>query len=212
MRRLLTVIALTAFSVGAQVPHLESWTDTTFTTWRNQRTEVNFNLQLRAYPTRFDAYRTRIGPIVEHRLHDGLSFWGGVYFQHLQTGVGEKQSFDNFGRLFGGLTYRMYSNRLLQVDGRTVAERFVGVKSGDYSRFRQRVMLTFNRTVAPYASNELFVNRTGYLSDRIAFGLRTRFSSEWTLLTGFLYENRAQPADRQALVLSVVYRKAIAAR
>ena len=211
MLRLLIVIALTAFSAGAQVPHLESWTDTTFTTWRNQRTEVNVNLQLRSYPSLLDAYRTRTGPIVEHRLRDGLSFWGGAYFQHLQSGVGEKQSFDNFGRLFGGLSYRMYRNRLIQVDGRTVAERYIGVKSGDYSRLRQRVMLSLNQTVAPYVSNELFVNRTGYLSDRVAFGLLTRFTPEWTLLTGFLYETRHHQADRQALVMTVVYRKAIAA-
>jgi len=214
MYRILSVFALTALSLGAQVPQLESWTDTTLTVWRNQRTEVNVNAQLRAYPSLLDAYRTRTGPIVEHRLRDGLSLWGGAYFQHLQSGVGPRQSFDDFERYFGGLIYRMYRNRLIQVDGRTVAERFVGVSTGDFSRFRQRVMVTFNKTVAPYVSNEVFVNRTGLLSNRVAVGLRTRVTPEWTLLTGYLYENRSFGIlpNRQALVMSVVYRKSIAAR
>ncbi len=130
MRRLLTVFALTALSVGGQVPQFESWTDTTLTAWPNQRTELNVTIQERSYPTRLDAYRTRTGPILEHRLRDGLSFWGGVYFQHVQSGVGEKQTFDNLGRFFGGLTYRVYRKGLVQIDGRTVAERFVGVTTG----------------------------------------------------------------------------------
>ncbi|MBY0506858.1 MAG: DUF2490 domain-containing protein [Bryobacteraceae bacterium] len=214
MRRRLIVFALTALAAGAQVPQFESWTDTTFTAWRNQRTEVNVNAQLRAYPTRFDAYRTRTGPIIEHRLRDGLSFWGGAYFQHLQSGVGEKQTFDNFARFFGGLTYRLYRNRLIQLDGRTVAERFWGIKSGDYSRFRHRFLLTTNKTIGPYVSNELFATRTGLLSDRVAAGLRTRITPEWSMLTGYLYENRsfANQPNRHVLVISVTYRKAIIAR
>jgi len=213
MYRLLSVIALTALCVGAQVPQLESWTDTTFTVWRNQRTEVNVNAQLRAYPSLLDAYRTRTGPIIEHRLRDGLSLWGGAYFQHLQSGAGPRPSFDDFERYFGGLIYRMYRNRLIQVDGRTVAERFVGVRAGDYSRFRQRVLVTFNKTVAPYVSNEVFGNRTGLLSNRTAAGIRARVTPEWTLLTGYLYENRsfANLPNRHALVMSVVYRTSIAA-
>ena len=214
MHRLLIALALTALSVSAQVPSFESWTDTTFTTWRNQRTELNVNVQLRSYPSRLDAYRTRTGPIIEHRLRDGLSFWGGAYFQHLQSGVGDRQTFDNFARVFGGLTYRLYRNKLVQLDGRTVAERFIGVTNGDFPRFRQRFLLNFNKTVAPYVSNELFSNRIGLLSDRIGVGIRTRITPEWTLLTGLLYESRSfnnQP-NRQALVISVVYRKSVTAR
>lgn len=214
MRRPLITLTLAALSASAQVPGLESWTDTTFTAWRNQRTELNVNAQLRGYPSRFDAYRTRTGPIVEHRLRDGLSFWGGAYFQHLQTGVGETQNFDSFARVFGGLTYRVYRNRLVQVDGRTVAERFVGVASGDFPRFRQRVLVNFNKPVAPYVSNEVFGNRSGLLSIRVAGGIRTRITPEWTVLTGVLYENRSfrhQP-NRMALVMSVVYRKTVTVR
>ena len=209
MRRLLTVFALTALSVGAQVPQFESWSDTTSTVWRNQRTEFNVNVQERAYPTRFDAYRTRTGPILEHRLREGLSFWGGVYFQRVQIGVGEKQTFDNLGRFFGGLTYRVYRKGILQIDGRTVAERFAGVTTGDSSRFRQRILVNFDRRLAPYASNEFFWNGTGLLSNRTALGLRTRFNPEWSLLTGFLWENRsfAHLPSRGALVISVAYRK-----
>ena len=209
MRRLLTLFTLTALSVGAQVPQFESWTDTTFTAWRNQRTELNVNIQERSYPTRLDAYRTRTGPIVEHRLREGLSFWGGVYFQHVQSGVGEKQTFDNLGRFFGGLTYRVYRKGLVQVDGRTVAERFVAVTTGDSSRFRQRVLVNFDKRFAPYASNEILWNGTGLLSNRAAIGLRTRFNPEWTMLTGFLWENRsfAHQPSRGALVISVTYRK-----
>ena len=209
MRRLLTVFALTALSVGAQVPQFESWTDTTFTAWRNQRTELNVNLQERSYPTRLDAFRTRTGPIMEHRLREGLSFWGGAYFQHVQIGVGEKQTFDNLGRFFGGLTYRVYRKGILQIDGRTVAERLVGATIGDSSRFRQRILINFDRRLAPYASNEIFWNGTGLLSNRTAVGLRTRFNTEWSLVTGFLWENRsfAHLPSRGALVISVAYRK-----
>lgn len=209
MRRLLTVFALAALSVSAQVPQFESWTDTTFTAWRNQRTELNVNIQERSYPTRLDAFRTRTGPILEHRLREGLSFWGGVYFQHVQIGVGEKQTFDNLGRFFGGLTYRVYRKGILQIDGRTVAERLVGVTAGDSSRFRQRILINFNQRLAPYASNEIFWNGTGLLSNRTALGLRTRFNPEWSLLTGFLWENRsfAHLPNRGALVISVTYRK-----
>ncbi len=150
---------------------------------------------------RFDAYRTRTGPLVEHRLRDGLSFWGGAYFQHVQAGVDPAQSFDNLGRFFGGLTYRAYRKGKLQVDGRTVAERFVGVRVGDSSRFRQRVLVNFDKRVAPYVSNEIFWNATGVLSNRVAAGVRTRFHPEWALMTGFLWETRsfAQQPSRGAL-------------
>ena len=202
-------MTLLAVGANAQVPQLESWTDTTFTAWRNQRTELSVNVQERAYPSRLDAYRTRTGPIVEHRLRDGLAVLGGVYCQHLQSGVGAKESFDNLGRLFGGLSYRVYRKGIVQVDGRTVAERFVGVNAGDYSRFRQRVLVNFDKRIAPYFGNEIFWNQTGLLSNRASVGLRTRFTPEWSMQTGFLWENRSfvnQP-QRYAIVVSVIYRK-----
>ena len=203
-----------AVRVTAQVPSFESWSDTTFTAWRNQRTELNVNLQNRSYPTRFDAYRMRTGPIVEHRLREGLSLWGGMYFQHLQTGVGSTQDFENFTRFFGGFNYRVYRKGKMQVDGRTVAERFVGYPGGDFPRFRQRVLVNFDRRFAPYFGNELFATNTGLLSNRVSAGLRSRVSPELTMLTGVLWESRGfhnQP-DRMALVVSVVYRKRAPAR
>ena len=163
MRRRLIVFALTALAAGAQVPQLESWTDTTFTAWRNQRTEINVNAQLRAYPTRFDAYRTRTGPIIEHRLRDGLSLWGGAYFQHLQFGVGENQTFDNFARFFGGLNYRLYRNRLIRAYlGASNANRnpnpFTGFDSRDNLRFHnleQRPLHVVNMALNLVSTNNL---------------------------------------------------------
>lgn len=203
-----------AVSAHAQTPALESWADTTATVWRNQRTEFNVNIQNRGYPSRLDTYRVRTGPIVEHRLRPWLSFWGGLYFQHLQSGVDDRATFKNYTRWFGGFNYRVYQRGKMRIDGRTVAERFVGFPGGDFPRFRQRVMVNFEKPVAPYFGNELFSTNTGLLSNRLQGGLRTRISPEFTLMTGLLWENRsfASLPNRYALVLSVIYRKRASSR
>ena len=209
MARILFVLAVT-YTVNAQVPKVEAWGEVTGTAWRNERTEVNYNFQHRSYPNRLDAYSTRIGPMAEHRLRDGVSLWGGVYFHHVQSGVGEKQRFTDYVRFFGGLNYRVYRKGILQIDGRTTTERWMGLNSAAGStRLRQRVLVNFDQPIAPYFSGELFALPSGLLSNRTTVGLRTRFKPEWQLLTGVVWENRSfshQP-ERYWLTMSIVYRR-----
>ncbi len=195
----------------AQVPAFESWNETTLTAWRNQGTEVNFNFQHRTYPRLWDAYSSRVGFLMENRLRDGLSLWSGTYYHHIQAGVGEGQRFTNYYRYFGGLNYRIYSKGVVQVDGRTAAERFVDLDGPDFTRFRHRVQLGFDKPVAPYVSGELFARTNTLLSHRATFGLRSNLTPEWSLLTGVVWENRSfngQPT-RCWLTVHLIYRKVV---
>ncbi len=197
-------------TASAQVPSFEGWGEVTATAWRNDRTELNFNFQHRNYPSLLDTYSSRVGLLMDHRLRDGLSLWSGTYFHHIQSGVGENERFTNYFRYFGGLNYRLYRKGILQIDGRTAAERFVDLDGKDFTRFRHRVLVGFNKPVAPYLSGELFSRTNALLSHRATFGLRTNFKPEWSLLTGFIWENRSfnsQPT-RYWLVLNLIYRKA----
>ena len=98
---------------SAQAPPFEIWAEATATAWRNQNTEFNINFQHRNYPSLLDAYSSRIGLLMDHRLRDGLSLWSGTYFHHIQSGVGKKQNFINYFRYFGGLNYRIYQKGIL---------------------------------------------------------------------------------------------------
>ncbi len=182
----------------------------TATAWRNDRTELNFNLQHRNYPSLLDIYSSRVGFTADHRLRDGLSLWSGTYFHHIQSGVGEKQRFTNYFRYFGGLNYRLYRKGILQIDGRTAAERFVDLDGQDFTRFRHRVLAGFDKRVAPYVSGELFSRINTLLSHRATFGVRTNFKPAWSLLTGMVWENRSfnhQPT-RYWVTVNLIYRKA----
>ena len=196
--------------LGAQIPKVEAWGEVTGTVWRNERTELNFNAQRRSYPSLLDTYSMRTGPAIEHRLRDGLSLWGGVYFQHLQAGVGDGQRFTNIVRPFGAINYRVYRRGILQIDGRTLVDRWQGLGTAPNStRLRQRALLNFDKPVAPYFSEELFSLPTGLLSNRLTVGLRARWRPEWQMLTGVTWENRSfshQPT-RYLLIMSMVYRR-----
>ena len=209
MVRLALLLTLATVLASAQAPPFEIWAETTATAWRNEGTDLNFNFQHRNYPSLLDAYSSRVGLLMEYRLRDGLSLWGGTYFHHIQSGAGQKQSFVNYFRYFGGFNYRLYHKGLLQIDGRTAAERFVDLDGQDFTRFRHRVLVGFNKPVAPYFSGELFSRTNTLLSHRATFGIRTNLKPEWSLLTGFIWENRSfnsQPT-RYWLVLNLIYRK-----
>lgn len=190
-------------------PTAESWTDFTGTIWRNQRTEVNGNIQLRTYPSILEPYRLRTGPIVEHRLHPKFSLIGGMYFQHLELGTGDNGKWYNMTRWFGGGSYPVWHSRTVQIDGRTLAERFIGGAAPDWNRYRTRVLVNFNRRVAPYVGNELFAINSGLHTNRTQGGIRWRLNNEMTLLTGYLFEYRGwvNLPGRHAVVLSVIYRR-----
>ena len=209
MVRLALLLTLATVLASAQAPPFEIWAETTATAWRNEGTDLNFNFQHRNYPSLLDAYSTRVGLLTEHRLRDGLSLWGGTYFHHIQSGVGKKQSFINYFRYFGGLHYRIYRKGILEIDGRTAAERFVDLDGQDFTRFRHRVLVGFNKPVAPYFSGELFSRTNTLLSHRATFGLRSILNPQWSVLTGLVWENRSfnnQPT-RYWLTVNLIYRK-----
>lgn len=210
MRRFAILLTLATVVASGQVPSFEGWGEVTATAWRNEGTELNVNFQHRNYPSLLDTYSSRVGFLMDHRLRDGLSLWSGTYFHHIQSGVGEKQRFINYFRYFGGLNYRLYRKGILQIDGRTAAERFVDLDGQDFTRFRHRVLVGFNKRVAPYFSGELFTRTNTLLSHRATFGLRSNLNSQWILLTGLVWENRSfnnQPT-RYWLTVNMIYRKA----
>ena len=124
-------------------------------------------------------YQARGGPILAWTAWPRVQLIGGYYF--LNQRLPNSDRF-NYNRFFGGTQIRFFQHRITALDSHTFVERFTGLASPDYSRFRQRVTWTLPRPgLSPFASVEaLYALRawtgryTGGLS--FPFGDRARLS------------------------------------
>ena len=116
----------------------------------------NLNLQLHAR-FRFnndihDFYQARGGPILAWTAWPRVQLIGGYYLLNQRR---PDESRYNYNRFFGGTQIRFFQRRHTTLDSHSFVERFTGLPSPDYTRFRQRVTWTLPRHgVSPYGSVE----------------------------------------------------------
>jgi len=116
----------------------------------------NLNLQLHA---RFrlnnnlhDFFQARGGAIIAWTAWPRVQLIGGYYLLNQRLPNEDRV---NYNRFFGGTQIRFFQHRRTTLDSHSFVERFTGLPSPDYSRFRQRVTWTLPRPgLSPYASLE----------------------------------------------------------
>lgn len=135
-----------------------------------------------------DYFQTRGGPILYYKSAPRLTLLSGYYFIDEATQDG---TYANFHRMFGGFIWLVPTPRQVKLEARSLVEQFVGTRSGNYVRARERLWATFGtRKLRPYAQVEGLVQQ-GIPTARFGLGGQFAFSGGRDLFLG--YEFRQLP-------------------
>jgi hypothetical protein len=84
----------------------------------------------------------------------------------------------------------MLWGRAVEVDWRSLIERFAIAPEPDYFRFRNRFRIVRPGDTAPYAGIEVFVDAHGLRSMRYSIGLRRGLGKDFVIEFGYFFEDR----------------------
>jgi hypothetical protein len=164
---------------------------------------VTLHSRLRTQPRGIGFYEARFGPIVNWRMNSRSTLSGGYYFaeQNNESGYRIVQ------RPFAGASTTILSTARTDLSARMVVERTLTPTAADYNRYRGRLRLGGTRRLAPYTSFELFLDRHGWRSHRLAGGMRAAVGAHWRVDGGYFFESRRTDAggDRHVWTTGVVY-------
>jgi hypothetical protein len=146
--------------------------------------EPLWHFRVRTKPQGGGLFRVRTGPIFEWDLNERVTVIGGYYFTREQT----QRSWATTHRPFGGSELALWT-RSIEVDWRSLLERFAEAGEPDYFRFRNRFRVSPPGATAPYAGVEMFVDADGVRSTRYSVGVR-RTIGELIIDLGYFFENR----------------------
>jgi len=147
------------------------------------RIEPLWHFRLRTKPQGGGVYQLRTGPILKFDLKQRFSLIGGYYFTRTQEGA----NWNSIHRPFGGIEVAA-SRRFVEVDARSLLERFLVHGGPDYFRFRNRVRFSPPKRSSPYVSLEYFVDAGGFRSVRYSAGVRREFAKEISVDINYFYE------------------------
>jgi hypothetical protein len=165
--------------------------------------EPLWHFRVRTTPEGGGVAQVRTGPILTAELHERVALIGGYYF----TRSKEEQTWTTIHRPFGGLEVALW-NRALEVDFRSLVERFIAASAPDSARFRNRIRVSPASETAPYVSVEAFLDADGLTSMRYSFGVRHTMAKDLIVDFGYFYENRrpATGADRHMIATTFHWR------
>jgi hypothetical protein len=165
--------------------------------------EPLLHFRIRTTPQGGGLAQIRTGPILNFDVHDRVTLIGGYYFIREQ----EERSWTTTHRWFGGAEVAVWK-RGIEVDARSLLERFVVVSAPDYTRFRNRVRISPPGTTAPYVSVEASFDADGLRSMRYSAGIRRTIVEELIVDIGYFYENRRPGAspDRHVIGTTIHWR------
>lgn len=131
----------------------------------------------------FSAYmQSRGGPILSYRWKPGIQWLAGYYFID-EDGVGNRRT--DFHRAFVGAQYQLLRSRGLNLEGRTLTERFVATRSGSFQRNRQRFTLSYGTGHwRPFLQGEALVQR-GIWVGRFGGGVQRMLSGGGSFTVGY---------------------------
>ena len=155
------------------------------TSFKMKQFEVLWHLRLRTQPEGGGLSQIRMGPILEFDLNDRLTLLAGSYFAREQ----EERHWTTIARPFAGGEVMVWG-RAVEVDWRSVLERFVVDTEPDYFRFRNRFRVSMLGVRAWYGGVEIFVDANGVRSTRYSAGLRRAFRGNFIVDIGYFFEDR----------------------
>ena len=147
------------------------------------RIEPIWHFRVRTKPQGGGVYQLRTGPIMKFDLKDRVSLIGGYFFTRAQEG----SNWNSTHRPFGGIEVAA-SRRWVEVDARTMLERFLVHGNTDYFRFRNRIRFSPPKRSSPYISLEYFSDADGFRSVRYSAGVRRKFTKELSVDINYFYE------------------------
>lgn len=130
----------------------------------------------------------RAGGVLRFRARPRWALIGGYYYGKEED---HREQWLNFHRPFAGMEVLLASrDGGIGLATRGLVERLVGGRSGDFTRYRQRLRLTTDRRLGPYLATEWFFDGRGYLTSRHSAGVRWRFARRASLEAGYLLDLR----------------------
>jgi hypothetical protein len=145
--------------------------------------EPLWHFRARTTPQGGGIAQIRTGPILHFELHERVTLLTGYYF----TREKEERTWLTVHRPFGGGEFVVW-NRGIELDFRTLVERFVAHREPDYTRFRNRLRVSPAARTAPYLGIEVFTDREIWRKMRYSGGLRVSLRGEMILDIGYFFE------------------------
>lgn len=155
------------------------------TSVKRGRFELLWHFRVRTKPEGGGLFQLRTGPIVEFDLNDRLTLIAGYYFTREQN----EHQWTSINRPFAGGEVMIWG-RAVEVDWRSLIERFANTHEPDYFRFRNRFRISPPGTTAPYVGVEVFVDAKGLRSIRYSAGLRRALGKDFIIEFGYFFEDR----------------------
>ena len=155
------------------------------TSFRMKQFEILWHFRVRTQPEGGGLFQVRTGPILEVDLNDRVTVLAGSYF----TREREERHWTTITRPFAGGEVMVWG-RAVEVDWRSVLERFIVADEPDYFRFRNRFRVSMRGDRAAYGGVEIFVDADGVRSTRYSAGLRRTFRGDFIIDIGYFFEDR----------------------
>jgi hypothetical protein len=155
------------------------------TSFKAKQFEVLWHFRARTQPQGGGTFQVRTGPIFEVNLNDRVTALAGCYFAREK----EEDRLNTITRPFAGGEVMIWG-RGVEVDGRSILERFLVAEEPDYFRFRNRVRVSLPRVRVWYAGVEIFVDANGVRSTRYSAGVRRTFRGSFIVDIGYFFEDR----------------------
>jgi hypothetical protein len=150
---------------------------------------LQFHSRLRTNDRFGDYFQSRGGGILSYGLRPRVSLISGYYFADEEAPNGERK---NFHRFFGGTSFVLPTSTKLKIESRSLLERFVGTRAGDYFRARERILVTLGKKkMRPFMQLEALAQR-GALTGRFGGGAIFVMSKEREVSIGL--EHRRFPS------------------
>ena len=152
--------------------------------------EPLWHFRVRTTPQGGGVAQIRTGPILNFDVHDNVTLIGGYYY----TREKDEGFWTTTHRSFGGVEVAAWK-RKVEIDLRSLVERFSVVSAPDFTSFRNRLRISPPGTTAPYVGVESFVDTDGRRSMRYSAGIRRTLAGSLILDIGYFYQNRVSGAD-----------------
>lgn len=186
-RTALLAVSTAVLSAGTLTAgELWSWHSVDFTLLKARG--VEWGLHTRVRTREGELQQSRSGTILRFTPHSRLTVVGGYYYGREED---TREEWQNSHRVFSGAEARVSRKSGVSVAVRGLVERFATGGRPSFTRFRNRVRLSTDHRIGPFASGEWFWDVKGYLAGRYSSGLRWRSSNWASMEFGYLYDARS---------------------